>query len=661
MKTYLKTLLRVFKKHFTRLLSIIFMVVISVGFIAGIGSAVDKINYSLTDYYVAQNVSDFIVKSKSDGGFTDTQIAAVKERYGEENVNAGMSLDAELAIDGEKQLVRLYFFEEFDEEQTVNKQTVRESGTDAENYAFAEEGDNKIKGVKLGQEITLDFKDILTQLADGELDPMYSNILDRMLTPVTVTVTKTVLSPLTFGVDGEPSYKNGEDVEIPDNINDVNALITVENVLYMPYSLVPKIFGQTVLPKGDLYVALNNRGVFQAFGDDYKKYVDAESAELLKILDGDAEAVATAEEGGGDETEETARILTLSDNYSFNALVSYGVKVRGITYVLMIAFLFVTALVVLSTMTRLIEEERSQVACLSTLGYPPQRIIFKYVLFALIGCGIGAAGAYFVQVGVATLLYVVFNYSFTMPPMTPRITPWFYLGVFFGITIVTLISTVMAGRKLTSDKPANLLRPKAPKAGKKVFLERIPFIWNILSFKYKSTMRNVLRYMSRFLMTVISVAFSTALVMAGLSLLDLCLFHGVDSPSVMAVAIVVVAFAGLLTAVVIYTLTNINISERNREIATLMVLGYNDREVAGYIYREVYIDSVIGIAFGYPLSALLIWAVFTVMGMGTLGGVSWFVWLITPVIVLFFTAIVTLILRRKIIKVDMNESLKAVE
>ena len=162
-------------------------------------------------------------------------------------------------------------------------------------------------------------------------------------------------------------------------------------------------------------------------------------------------------------------------------------------------------------------------------------------------------------------------------------------------------------------------------------------------------------------MTVISVAFSTALVMAGLSLLDLCLFHGVDSPSVMAVAIVVVAFAGLLTAVVIYTLTNINISERNREIATLMVLGYNDREVAGYIYREVYIDSVIGIAFGYPLSALLIWAVFTVMGMGTLGGVSWFVWLITPVIVLFFTAIVTLILRRKIIKVDMNESLKAVE
>lgn len=639
MKTYLKTLLRVFKKHFTRLLSIIFMVVISVGFIAGIGCAVDKINYSLTDYYRAQNVSDFIIKSKKSGGFSQDEIDEVRARYGENNVNAGMSLDAEIDIDGEKQLVRMYFF---DGEQTVNKYTLRESaeGVQAEISVCAEEGDNKIKGVPLGTEIKLNFKDILTQLADGETPPMLAAMPDSLLTK-TVTVTKTVLSPLTFGVDGEPSYKNGEDVEIPDNINAVNELITVDNILYLSYADVPF----SLLPKGDLYVALDNRNAFNAFGDDYMNYINGESAALSEIL------------GGEDE----ARAITLYDNYSFNALVSYGSKVRAISLVLMVAFLLVTALVVLSTMTRLIEEERSQIACLSTLGYPSWRIIFKYVLFAMIGCGIGGAGAYFVEMGVATLLYVVFNYSFTMPPMTPRITAWFFLAVYFGIVLVTLVSTVLAGHKLTADKPANLLRPKAPKAGKKVFLERIPFIWNLLSFKYKSTTRNVLRYMSRFLMTVIAVAFSTALVLAGLGLLDLCLFHDLNSPSVMAVSIVIVAFAGLLTAVVIYTLTNINISERNREIATLMVLGYHDGEVAGYIYREVYIDTVVGIIFGYPLSALLIWAVFTAMGMGTLGGISWFMWLIAPLVVLLFTALVTLILRRKIVKIDMNESLKAIE
>lgn len=644
-KTYLKTLLRVFKKHFTRLLSIIFMVVISVGFIAGIGCAVDKINYSLTDYYRAQNVSDFIVKSKKSVGFSQEEIDAVKTKYGANNVNTGLSLDVHLQIDGQAQLVRLYFFDEFGESQTVNKQTLRESAEDvqAEIAVCAEEGDNKIKGVPLGTEIGLNFKDILTQLADGETPPMLAALPDSMLTK-TVTVTKTVLSPLTFGVDGEPSYENGEDVEIPDNINAVNELITVDNILYMPFSVVPSTL-RGMMPRGDLYVALSNRNVFNAFGDDYKNYIDGEGAALSEIL------------GGEDE----ARAITLYDNYSFNALVSYGSKVRAISLVLMVAFLLVTALVVLSTMTRLIEEERSQIACLSTLGYPSWRIIFKYVLFAMIGCGIGGAGAYFVEMGVATLLYVVFNYSFTMPPMTPRITAWFFLAVYFGIVLVTLVSTVIAGHRLTADKPANLLRPKAPKAGKKVFLERIPFIWNLLSFKYKSTTRNVLRYMSRFLMTVIAVAFSTALVLAGLGLLDLCLFHDLNSPSVMAVSIVVVAFAGLLTAVVIYTLTNINISERNREIATLMVLGYHDGEVAGYIYREVYIDTVVGIIFGYPLSALLIWAVFTAMGMGTLGGISWFMWLIAPFVVLLFTALVTLLLRRKIVKIDMNESLKAIE
>lgn len=92
-------------------------------------------------------------------------------------------------------------------------------------------------------------------------------------------------------------------------------------------------------------------------------------------------------------------------------------------------------------------------------------------------------------------------------------------------------------------------------------------------------------------MTVIAVAFSTALVMAGLGLVDMCLFQDFGSGAILGISALIVIFAGLLTAVVIYTLTNINISERNREIATLMVLGYHDKEVTGYIYREIYINS----------------------------------------------------------------------
>lgn len=245
--------------------------------------------------------------------------------------------------------------------------------------------------------------------------------------------------------------------------------------------------------------------------------------------------------------------------------------------------------------------------------------------------------------------------------MSSHVVLLFYVLTFILIVVATLAATAISGYKMTEDRPANLLRPKPPKAGKKVILERIPVLWNRLSFKYKSTMRNVLRYKSRFFMTVIAVAFSTALVMAGLGLVDMCLFHDFGSGAILGIASVIVVFAGLLTAVVIYTLTNINISERNREIATLMVLGYHNGEVTGYIYREVLINSFIGILVGYPLSALLLWVVFKTMGLGSVGEVSWFMWLIAPVIVMLFTGFVMLILIRKIIKVDMNESLKAIE
>ena len=125
---------------------------------------------------------------------------------------------------------------------------------------------------------------------------------------------------------------------------------------------------------------------------------------------------------------------------------------------------------------------------------------------------------------------------------------------------VTLIAVFFIGMRLANNIPADLLRPKPPKKGRRILLERIPFIWKRLSFKYKSSMRNVFRYKTRFLMMLISVAVSTGLIFAGLALLDMCLFDDFGSPAIIGIAIVVVVFAGLLTAVVINTLTTINIS-----------------------------------------------------------------------------------------------------
>lgn len=655
MKTYLKTLLRAFKKHITRFVSIVFIVLVSVGFVSGIGTSTEKLKFSLSEYYEKQNVSDLIVKSTaSDGlsmGFSAEEITAAKEVYGEENLETGASIDVYVGVNGEKQLIRLYFLDNF-ENPSVNKYEVLERAELAKeedfNVAYAEVSDNMLKGFELRSGIELDFKDILEQLAKqgGQEIPSYLQSFLNRLTPVKVTVGATIKSPLTFANDGEPSWLNPEDTKIPDTINEVNNLITLDNVLFLPSSLIPEIFGVKVLQTTDVYLSFPDRTQFKALNDEYKTYVESQKALF-------------SEKSGADA--ETLRFITLNDNYSFVSLISYANKVSGIGLVLMVAFLFVTALVVLSNMTRLMEEERSQVACLKTLGYSSFKIIFKYVLFVALATGVGGAGAYFVGLGLAYLICYVFNYSFNMPPISSQVALPFFLIVFWVIVAVTLAATLIAGLKLTREAPAELLRPKPPKAGKKVFLERIPFIWNLLSFKYKSTMRNVLRYLSRFIMTVVSVAVSTALVLAGFALLDVCIFGGIDSPSVMGIAAVIIVFAGLLTAVVIYTLTNINVSERNRELATLKVLGYHEREVSGYIYREVYIDTVVGILFGYPLSTLIMLLLFDILGMGSLASVTWFWWLAAPVVVLLFTFIVTLMLKPKIKKIDMNESLKAIE
>lgn len=618
-KTYFKTVRRMFRHHLIRLFSLIGIILISVGFISGIGSPTDMIRDSMENYYRNQNVSDFIVKSKT-GSFSEEQIAAVRSRYGEKHVNTGMSLDIQT---GEKRSLRLYFLDFDAWSINVPELVDGEKVTgDGKNLVYAEAADNVIKGYSIGEEVEIDLGAAL------KLPMEYK---------ITVTVQGIVRSPLTFGKDGEPSYNNPEGTEIPDNMGEISKLDLLDNILYCPMSVLP------VPVKGDLYITAQDRTLFDSFSDDYKAYVEEEKTALAGLL--------------GDDTE----VITLYDNYSFKSILSSADKVRGIGDILMFIFIAVTLLVVLSSMMRLMEEERAQIACLKTLGYSSFSAVMRYVLFALVALVAGGGGGFFVGDGVSWLMCYVFGYSYHMPPISVVVNPGYYFLSIGAILAVTVTAVFALGMRMTGDTPANLLRPKPPKKGKRVLLENIPFIWNRLAFRYKSSLRNVLRYKMRFFMMLVSVAVSAGLVFAGLALLDMCIFDDFGSSAIIGIAIVVVVFAGLLTAVVINTLTTINISERNREIATLMVLGYHDREICGYIYREIYISTFIGILFGYPVGIGLATLVFKTIGFGTVGGVSWFMWLLVPVIVFGFTLLVTLLLRPKIVKTRMNESLKAVE
>lgn len=642
-----------FKKNISRFIAIIFIVLISVGLTSGVGSSTDDLKDSASVFKTERNVGDITLKSSSESGFSTAEVAALKKKYGEENVSAYTSYDVYLQFKEQKLLTRLYFYDDiaersvnkFSDEDIKRQEAAAPKGTVG---VYAEKADNVLKGFSLGDEVTLNFADMFNQLAeqDNKTLPEWQKTWLDKLAPVTLSVTKIVEDPRLFAKEGEPSYLNGYDLALPDT-SKVNDLITLDEALFLPMSALPLASGY-----GDVSISLASLDAPELLSSGYEKFIDDEKESILSLLSDASE---------GKTTKDAVHFITLYENYSFKSLFAYADKIRGLSFVLVGAFSFITVLVTLSNMTRLVDEERAQSACLITLGYSGASVVIKYILFALTATAIGGVIGYFVGTGLCSFVYLVFEYSYVMPPETGVFGVTFFAITFAVIVVCAVLATASAGMKTVRQTPAELLRPKSPKPGKKVIIERIPFIWNRLSFKYKSTVRNVLRYASRFIMTVIAVAGSMGLVAAGLALLDMCLFGDFGNASIAGLAVLIVVFAALLTFTAVYTITNISISERNREIATLMVLGYFDSEVAGYIYREIYIDAAVGVVFGYGAATLLISIVFNVMGFGSLASVSWYVWLISPVLVLLFTFVVTLCLRRKITSVDMNASLKALE
>lgn len=675
-----------FRRHYARLISIILMVVVSVGLTSGIGMATDKIDHSISDFHAQQNMSDLILMN-TEGAFTEDDLALLQERYGAENVLRGGFLefevsdstavvnDTELTLTGVPDgIVRVYIYDCDDPADVGINEFGEITRFDADHTegaiaVYTERGTTQFPEKTQTERYTLS-----ATMTEHLTEYEYSGMTLEADLDVTIPLSQeyylagTVYNPQHMAVRDDVSFTEVEGEEDE----------------YEPLSAIYYVFGDLV----DVTVEASVKGIVtvpipgmdpQQIDTTQEEHVQIAATELLNQIyitlpeedsllfsagynaDVDAEVSAMETLFADRYADGTIETLTMEENYSFRSFHEYSGKILGIGIVLMVVFLFVTVLVVLSTVTRLLDEERSQIACLMTQGYSHARIIAKYLLFAFIGTAIGGVGAYFAGLGVSRMIYVNFEWEYVLPACSSNIAIGFFIGTFALILLSTLIATAVAGHKLTCQQPADLLRPKVPKRGKKVFLERIPLIWNRLSFKYKSTMRNVLRFFGRFLMTVVSVACSTALVLAGFAILDCCLFQDIGGTAMIGISIIVLAFAALLNFVVTYTLTNINISERERELATLMVLGYQDNEVAGYIYREIYITSGIGILFGLPLGALVCQFIFVVMGFGSVPGISWFVWILAPVLSIIFTVLVTLMLRHKIVRIDMNESLKAIE
>ena len=196
-------------------------------------------------------------------------------------------------------------------------------------------------------------------------------------------------------------------------------------------------------------------------------------------------------------------------------------RIENIAKVFPLMFFLVAALVSLTTMTRMVDEERIGMGTLRAIGYSKSSVIFKYVLYALLASILGSIiGTILFYKLIPMLVGYCYNIFYDMPSINATMQINYSLFSLVFSILSTVLATILVFLKDTSKTPAELMRPEAPKKGKRIFLEKIDKIWNSLSFLNKITLRNIFRYKKRLFMTVIGICGSTALILASFGIKD---------------------------------------------------------------------------------------------------------------------------------------------
>lgn len=604
MKAFAKTVLRMFRENLGRFFTNTLIIFVSLVLIAGLGAISPVTLSSFSRELAEQRVADLLVKSTSTEGFSEDQVDRILD-LGDFSYSETF-FSADLDIGGV--MTRLY-------------------GMDLEgreaNYVSLLEGDypKNLFEVAVGEGNTY-------RAEHHAGDTIVLNIYGIL---IKLKVTGVVSNPLYFTNDGEPA------------LTDTSR--NVEQIIY----LSPKLLSILPLPYTDLMLRFTQAPDY--FTDEYEALARETADTITETLGSDNVAV-----------------LTLEENFSYRTLEEAMNKVEILAIFFPIVFVVICALVNFIVMKKLIEDERSKIACCDSLGIPEHRIALKYIAFSLLSSIVGfALGMLVGPFLIPIVAYNAIGILFTLPPVDFSFAANF--GIYFGlgIIVISLIETLIMVHREMSQTPASLLTGKAPKAGKKILLEHVKPLWKILPFRYKSSLRNIFRNKVNLILTTLSIAGSEGLVYIGFGLLAISLalrndaLYSTLSGPMVPISLVIVACALALAVLIVFNLAEMNIAERQREIATLKVLGYTDRECDMYVFREIVVMTGFGICIGLPMGVLFMWAVIRELDFGALNEIAWYWYLICIGIIGLATAVVDWLLRSKIQAVDMNDSLKSID
>lgn len=254
--------------------------------------------------------------------------------------------------------------------------------------------------------------------------------------------------------------------------------------------------------------------------DGWKEYNEEETDALADIEDAKRQ-IADGEEALADLAQPEWFALDLRKNAGFAGYEQDTDRVAAIGLVFPLIFFLVAALVSLTNMTRMVEDDRTAIGVMKALGYGRMAIASKYLIYA----ALAAAGGIVLGIVVGSSLFPrviadAYGIMYTLPPVMTPINAESSLTASAGALLCAVLPAFLVCQGELMSTPASLMRPRSPKEGKRILLERIGFIWKHINFSKKVTCRNIFRYKKRLMMTVFGVAGCTALIFTGFGLKD---------------------------------------------------------------------------------------------------------------------------------------------
>ena len=558
-KAVFKDFIRNIKGSLGRFFAIMAIVAIGVAFFAGVTASSGDMKHSSDSYYDEYNMNDIRILSSI--GFTSQDIEAVSKVYGVKAVYKTNTHDVLVDYDGRENVAHISGVpvgKASDDDSYINQLRIKEGRLPQNDKECVVKYEDTRKSMQVGDVIS--FK-------SGTEDDINDTFKDTEYTVVGIVYTPCYVS-YDLGSSGignghinyciyvgDDEFKNNYYTEcyaVIDGAKDMDTYSDEYKKLIDKYADDIKAISkerldirkQTVIDeytkakadKKEELLETIKKNVVDSITEQYQAYypgMDVSSMIEPYVMPAYEKAVAQFDfdavnaeydkkmnETLADSDSWEWYVLTRESSYSFRDYESSANRMKAIATVFPLFFIIVAGLVCLTTMTRMVEEERGLIGTYKALGYGKATIALKYVIYAflasLTGAVIGCAA------GLRLFPYIIYeswNIIYQMPAIKYASHTILSVVAVASLILVTLIATLYSCYNELSEVPSALMRPKAPKNGKKILLEHT-FIWKHLSFTKKVTMRNIFLYKKRFFMTVIGIAGCGALITAGFGIKD---------------------------------------------------------------------------------------------------------------------------------------------